>query len=115
LATGGSTKSGAHGGDGGSVVLLANPIVGIHEFAMGSFAVGGYVDLSGGNSRLGTGGEGGQFNVSIGRLSVSGVNGANSLNVSGGTGSVARASAGAVNIQTFAIQTLPTAFDLTNK
>lgn len=113
LARGGSTVGSGNGGAGGGVLLIANPVAGANDYAIGSFVVNGYVDLRGGNSTGGGGGDGGQLGMSIGKIAIKGSNHDFSINAAGGAG-VNPGADGMVGLETFAVQPLPTVFDLTS-
>jgi hypothetical protein len=113
LASGGSTKGIGNGGAGGEVLLIGNPVASPNNYAIGSFTVNGYVDLRGGNSTGGDGGDGGQLGMSIGKIAIKGSNDDFSINAAGGTG-INPGADGMVGLETFAVQPLPTVFDPTS-
>ena len=112
LARGGSTKGTGRGGNAGDLLLLGNPVAGPDDYATGSFRVGGRIDVRGGNSVGGDGGNGGNLTLQIGRFAVMTSSGGVSVNASGGAGTNAGAD-GQISITTFAVQELPVNFDLT--
>lgn len=106
----GGASAGTTGGAGGTFNMLG-PATGALGYHSGSLVIHGYVDVSGGNS-TGTGGAGGSFDADAGRVAISGMKNGVSLRASGGNGLIEQGVDGSVSIHTYAVQTLPTNFDL---
>jgi len=116
VTSGGNTIGTGNGGNAGAVSLSTATVNGVYD---GNVAINGYINSTGGNAvkAHGTAGAGASVSINSGALQVTSSTAVNgviaSINSSGGT-STKSAQAGAISIKTYAVQLVPSNFNLTS-
>lgn len=105
LAVGGSNKSTGNGGQGGSLFLQTDPD--INGILFGGITVKGFINTSGGTSKLGSAGNGGGVGLGAATVAVTGTTSGASIRTTGTQN-------GTVSIHTYSNQVIPDNFDLTS-
>ena len=118
LVSRGGSNSGAGGGGIGGTVSISTALDSSSN-SIGTVELNGFIDSRGGSSIAkvaGAGGSGGSISVTAGTLAVKGNISGASINASGGLGSKggAQGAGQSIAIDTFAVQAVPSAFDLTS-
>jgi hypothetical protein len=111
ITKGGDTKGSGTTGSGGIFSASTSNNNPDSDY-VGGIKITGYVDTRGGTPAVGLAGAGGDVTMNAGTIQVMGVSNGVSINTSAGSGA---GSPGAVVINTFATQSIPTALDLTSK
>lgn len=121
-AAGGSTMGTGDGGAAGSVTLSTSTRDNALGLFTGNVAINGSINVSGGTARTtsggGFGGPGGRVSIDAGALQVKGALFQGvvqaSILASGGAGNAGTGAVGSVSLRTFAVQPIPSNFNLTS-
>lgn len=116
ITTGGSTLGTGHGGTAGAVTISTSNTDNSLSAYTGNVSIAGYINTSGGAGRT-HGGNGAAVTLTAGAMQVKGSVPAGggklaSILASGGTGTIAAGSHGSVAVTTYAVQSLPSNFDM---
>jgi fibronectin-binding autotransporter adhesin len=111
--TGGTTAGTGDAGNAGYVLVFTSSDDNTIGAFTGNVAIQGFINTAGGSAaRSGTAGTGGDVSITAGAIRISGSNNGISVLASGGTGQTGKSTGGSIALTTFAVQAIPSNFNL---